>query len=84
MLKLSKSPMHELCDPAAQAMDLIAVGQGSGDVAIEDYETASAAGPITPPAMAGLDELLHKLKLDDADHNPFVSEAPVREPHVAG
>lgn len=58
-------------------MDLIAVGQGSGDVVIEDYEAALAAGPITPPAMAGLDELLHKLKLDDADHNPFVSEAPV-------
>ena len=71
-------------DAGAQAMDLIAVGQGSGDVALEDYEAASAAGPITPPAMAGLDELLHKLKLDDADHNPFVSEAPVREPRVAG
>ena len=61
-----------------QAMDLIAVGQGSGDVAIEDYEAALAAGPITPPAMAGLGELLHALKLDDLDHNPFVSEAPVR------
>ena len=61
-------------------MDLIAVGQGSGDVVIEDYEAALAAGPITPPAMAGLDELLHKLKLDDADHNPFVTEAPVRAP----
>ena len=60
-----------------QAMDLIAVGQGTGDVAIEDYEAALVAGPITPPAMAGLAELLHKLQLDNADHNPFVTEAPV-------
>ena len=61
-----------------QAMDLIAVGQGSGNVAIEEYDAALAVGPITPPAMAGLAELLHKLQLDDADHNPFVSDAPVR------
>lgn len=64
-------------------MDLIAVGQGSGAVTLEHYESARQSGPITLPAMAGLDELLHRLQLDDESHNPFVTDAPVRSQSAA-
>lgn len=65
-------------------MDLIAVGQGSGAVTLEHYESARQNGPITPPAMAGLDEMLHRLQLDDESHNPFVNDAQVRSPSADG
>ena len=58
-------------------MELIAVGQETGEVSVEDYEAAQSNGPVAPPAMAGLDEMLHRLKLDTPEYNPFVSEPPV-------
>ena len=59
-------------------MDLVAVGQAMGQVSLENYAALQKGGPIVPPAMTGLGELLHRLKLDDDSHNPFVNDAPVR------
>lgn len=57
-------------------MELISVSQQTGDVDEATFEQEKAAGHVAAPMMAGLAELLHTLRLDAPDHNPFVDAAP--------
>mmetsp|Transcript_2243 Transcript_2243/g.6668 ORF Transcript_2243/g.6668 Transcript_2243/m.6668 type:complete len:552 (+) Transcript_2243:276-1931(+) len=63
----------------AHAMELISVSQQTGDVDEATFEQEKAAGHVAAPMMAGLAELLHTLRLDAPDHNPFVDAAPAPE-----
>lgn len=57
---------------ALQAMNLISIAQQSGDVSTELYLKYSQEGLIEPPTMAGVEQLVAKLKQET--QNPFMAD----------
>ena len=56
-----------------QAMDLISVAQRTGEVSAEAYSEAyhESNGALPPPQMAGIEEMVERMHLADAESNPF-------------
>ena len=54
-------------------MDLIAIAQQTGDVSPEAYQRLALRGNLTPPQMAGVEELLQRLAAAEAAANPFAN-----------
>ena len=57
-------------------MDLISVAQKTGEVSADAYTEAyhQAQGMLPPPQMMGIEEMVDRLQLADAESNPFASE----------
>ena len=57
----------------SQAMDLISVAQRTGEVSAEAYSEAyhESNGALPPPQMAGIEEMVERMHLADAESNPF-------------
>ena len=68
-----------------QAMDLISVAQKTGEVSADAYTEAyhQAQGMLPPPQMMGIEEMVERLHLADAESNPFASEGNVNTFHKA-
>ena len=62
-----------ICHAVLQAMDLIAIAQQTGDVSPEAYQRLALRGNLTPPQMAGVEELLQRLAAAEAAANPFAN-----------
>ena len=58
-----------------QAMDLISVAQRTGEVSADAYSEAyhEANGVLPPPQMMGIEEMVERMQLADAESNPFAS-----------
>lgn len=58
-----------------QAMDLISVAQRTGEVSADAYSEAyhEANGVLPPPQMVGIEEMVERMQLAEADSNPFAS-----------
>ena len=56
-----------------QAMNLISIAQQSGDVSLDLYAKYASQGPIAPPAISGVDQLVAKLHQET--QNPFTDDA---------
>ena len=54
-----------------QAMNLISIAQQSGDVSADMYVKYSGMGPIQPPSMAGVEQLVAKMQQET--QNPFLT-----------
>lgn len=54
-----------------QAMNLISIAQQSGDVSADMYVKYSGMGPIQPPSMAGVEQLVAKMQQET--QNPFLA-----------
>lgn len=52
-------------------MNLISIAQQSGEVSADVYVKYSAMGPIEPPSMSGVDQLVAKMQQET--QNPFLS-----------
>jgi EH domain-containing protein 1 len=63
----------------AMAMEYISVSQQVGDLSHALYDREKGAGHVGEPMMAGIHELLHKLGLDEPEHNPFTDSPPAQE-----
>ena len=57
----------------AQAMDLISVAQQTGEVSADAFAAAydGAGGSLPPPHMVGVEELVQRMAITDAELNPF-------------
>jgi len=52
-------------------MNLISIAQQCGDVSTDMYTKYAGMGPIEPPAMSGVDEMV--AKMDQGTQNPFTT-----------
>ncbi len=68
-----------------QAMDLISVAQRTGEVSADAYSEAyhEANGVLPPPQMMGIEEMVERMQLADADSNPFASGGTAEPGHKA-
>ena len=68
-----------------QAMDLISVAQRTGEVSADAYSEAyhEANGVLPPPQMMGIEEMVERMQLADADSNPFASGGTAEGPPKA-
>ena len=66
-------------------MDLISVAQKTGEVSADAYTEAyhQAQGMLPPPQMMGIEEMVDRLHLADAESNPFASEGNGDASHKA-
>ena len=68
-----------------QAMDLISVAQRTGEVSADAYSEAyhEANGVLPPPQMMGIEDLVERMQLADAESNPFASGGTAERTHKA-
>ena len=59
-------------------MDLISVAQQTGEVSADAFAAAfdEAGGSLPPPHMVGVEELVQRMHLQDAELNPFSGGPP--------
>ncbi|CAL5220728.1 g2786 [Coccomyxa viridis] len=69
----------------SKAMDLISVAQRTGEVSADAYSEAyhEANGVLPPPQMMGIEEMVERMQLADADSNPFASGGTAEPGHKA-